>query len=275
VKYKNLLNTKGLLTYAGYKKDIFYHFQSLLRSSPVVHLVGRQYFLRTAGPAGQGAVKAYSNAASLTLTVNGTAVAPLANGQYMHPNGTPIQNVFLWPNALTVGKNVISVDDGAGNVDSMTVYFLGTGTALPADAGARVANLTSSVGPAYFIDVPVADQMPVYIDFDSTGDNTFDVVPSAVAGARLIATRRQSDAAKQTNLAFDLPAAATVYVMFTKEAAVPAWITAAGFTDTGAVGQWRDNTPKLVDYALYSQAFAAGSHVALTTSAIDYIVLVK
>jgi hypothetical protein len=31
-KYKGLLNTKGLLTFAGYKKDIFYHYKSLLQT---------------------------------------------------------------------------------------------------------------------------------------------------------------------------------------------------------------------------------------------------
>jgi beta-galactosidase len=275
VKYKNLLNTKGLLTYAGYKKDIFYHYQSLLQKTPVVHLVGRQYFLRGANGAGQGAVKAYSNAQSLTLTVNGTATAPLANGQYTHPNGTPIRNVFYWPNVLNPGKNVVSASDGAAHVDTMTVYFRGAGTTLPADAGGAVQNLTSSNGPAYFIDTPISDQLPFYVDFDGTGDNTFDLVPAAAAGASFIGTRRQSDATKQTNLAFDLPSGATVFILFTKQAAVPAWITSAGFTDTGATGQWRDNTPKLVDYSLYSHTFGAGSHVALTTSAIDYLILIK
>ncbi len=275
VKYKNLLNTKGLLTYAGYKKDIYYHFKSFLQTAPVVHLVGRQYFVRGADGTGQGAVKAYSNATSLSLTVNGAAVATTANGQYTHPNGTPIANVFRWPNALVVGKNIVSVSDTAGNTDTMTVYFLGAGTTLPADPGARVANLTPSNGPAYFVDTPIADQTPFYLDFDGTGDNTFDVVPAAAAGASFIATRRQSDATKRTDLAFDLPTGATVSVMFTKQATAPAWLASAGFTDTGASGRWRDNSPALVNYALYSHVFAAGAHVALATTSIDYVVLVQ
>jgi beta-galactosidase len=270
-KYKGLLNTKGITTFAGHKKDIFYHFKSLLQASPVVHLVGADYFLR-----GGQAVKAYSNAAMLTLSINGTPVAggAMANNQYKHPNGTPIKNVFYWPSALAMGKNVVSVSDGAGNSDTITVYNRGAGTTLPADPGAKVTNLTATVGQAYFIDVPIADQMPFYFDFDSTGDNGFDVVPSAAAGASFIATRRQSDAAKRTDLAFDLPKGADVFIMFTK-GSVPAWITGGGFTDTGAAGLWRDNTPKLVDYSLYKKTFPAGSHVALTTSAIDYVVLVK
>jgi beta-galactosidase len=171
VKYKGLLNTKGLLTFAGYKKDIFYHVKSLLRSSPVVRLVGRSYFLRSANGTGEGAVKAYSNAANLTLSVNGTPVGEQSNDRYQHPNGTPIHDVFYWPNALALGKNVLEVDDGAGNTDTVTVYYRGSGTTLPADPGARVTNLTASNGPAYFIDRPVADQLPFYLDFDGTGDN--------------------------------------------------------------------------------------------------------
>ena len=275
VKYKNAINTKGILTFANYKKDGFYLYKAFLRSTPVVHLVGPHYFLRTANAAGHGGVKVYSNAAMLTLTVNGAQVGTLANDQYKHPNGTPIKNVFYWDDALTLGKNVVNVSDGQGNGDSMTVSYRGTGTTMPADPGAKVANLTASNGAAFFIDAPVADQRPFYWDFDSTGDNTFDVVPSTIAGASWISTRRQSDATKRTDLAFDLPTGADVYVMFTAQSAAPAWITGASFADTGVTGQWRDNSLKLVPYSLYEHTFASGSHVSLATSAIDYVVLIK
>jgi hypothetical protein len=274
-KYKGLLNTKGLLTFSGYKKDVYYHYKSLLQASPVVHLVGPQYFLRAANGSGQGAVKAYSNASMLTLSINGKQVGSQSNGQHKHPNGTPINDVFYWPNALVPGKNVVSAADASGNSDTMTVYYLGTGTTLPPDAGAKVTTVTASNGSAYFIDTPVADQRPLYFDFDGTGDNTFDVVPAAVSGASWITTKRQSDPLKRTDLAFDLPKGGDVFILFTKQASVPQWITGAGFSDTGAAGQWRDNTPKLVDYSLYRKTFAAGSHVMLATSAIDYVVLVK
>ena len=274
-KYKGLLNTKGLLTFAGYKKDVYYHYKSLLRTTPVVHLVGRNYFARGADAAGQAAVKAYSNAASLTLTINGTAVGTRANNQYTHPNGTPIKNVFYWTNALRLGKNAVTVDDGQGNTDSMTVYFLGTGTTLPSDPGAKVASLTSSNGPAYFIDAPIWDQRPFNLDFDGSGDNSFDVVPAAATGASWIATKRQSDSAKRTNLAFDLTSSADLYIVLTRQGSTPAWVTAAGFTDTGVTGQWRDNSPKLVNYALYKRSVAAGDHVTLQPTTMDYVVLVK
>ncbi len=156
VKYKNLLNTKGLITFGGYKKDVYFHFKSLLqKQTPVVHLVGPHYFLRRANAAGQGPVKAYSNAASLTLTIGGQTLAAMASNRYSHPNGTAIADVFYWPDALRVGKNAISVSDPAGHGDAMTVYYLGSGTTLPADPAAPVQSLTASVGQAYFIDAPI------------------------------------------------------------------------------------------------------------------------
>jgi beta-galactosidase len=274
-KYKGLINTKGLLTFAGYKKNAYYHLQSLLRKTPVVHLVGSEYFLRAADASKHAGVKAYSNAAALTLKVNGALVSKLSNDQYTHPNGTPIHDVFYWSDALLPGKNLVTVDDGAGHSDEMTIYYLGTGASMPVDASATVSNLKSSNGSAYFIAAPIREQVPFYFDFDSTGDNTFDTLPGVLLGASWIATKRQSDAAKRTDLAFDLATAADVFILATKQPAVPAWIASAGFTDTGTTGQWRDNDLKLVPTALYKQSFAAGAHVTLTTSAIDYVVLVK
>jgi hypothetical protein len=264
-----------MVTFAGYKKDAFYHLKSFLRTSPVVHLVAPHYFLRRANAANQGPLKVYSNAMMLTLTINGTQVGSASNNAYTHPNATPIRNVFYWPDVLRPGKNAITVADSAGTTDSMTVYYLGSGTTLPAVAGAKVANLTSSVGQAYFIDTPIAAQRPFYFDFDGTGDNTFDSVPASIVGASWITTRRQSDPAKRTDLAFDLPAGADVFILFTRQATIPSWITAAGFADSGVTGQWRDNTMKLVDYLLYKRTLSGGAHVALASSAIDYVVLIK
>jgi hypothetical protein len=98
---------------------------------------------------------------------------------------------------------------------------------------------------------------------------------TTLPAASWIATRRQSDATKRTDLAFDVTSHADVFILFTKQVAVPAWITAAGFTDTGVTGQWRDNTPKLVDYSLYTRSAAAGTHVTLAPTAVDNVVLVK
>jgi hypothetical protein len=243
-KYKGLVNTKGLLTFSNYKKDVYYHYKSFLKISPVIHVVGPHYFLRSANPAGQGDVKVYCNATTVMLKINGVTKGTKTNGGYSHPNGTVIKNVFFWKNVLSLGKNVITATDAAGNSDATTIYYKGTGNTMPAESGAKVKNLTSSTAasPAYFINKPIADQRPFYWDFDSTGDNTFDVVPSIVAGASWIATRRQSDSKKTTKLAFDLTTAATVYIMASRQATTPGWITSAGFTDTGVPGRWRDNS---------------------------------
>ncbi len=276
-QYKAVINTKGLLTFSNYKKDVYYHFKSFLKTSPVIHVVGAHHFLRGANPAGQGDVKVYSNATTVTLRINGVTKGAKTDGGYSHPNGTVIKNVFYWKNVLSLGKNVIAATDEAGNSDAATIYYKGTGSTMPAESGAKVKNLTSSnaSSPAYFINKAIADQRPFYWDFDGTGDNTFDVVPSVVAAATWIATKRQSDPAKTTGLAFDLTAAATVYIMATKQATTPGWIASAGFADTGVTGKWRDNNLKLVSYALYKKTFASGAHVSLGSSAIDYVVLVK
>jgi len=272
VKYKNALNTKGFLTYSNYKKDIYYLYKSFLNPTPLVHIVGPDYFLRSGAD-----VKVYSNAASMKLTVNGVAQATVPDGNYKHPNGTVIDHVFYWTGVLQLGRNVLQADDGQGNHDTMVVYYKGSGTTMPADAGAKVANLTSSnsSNPAFFMNMPVADQLPCYYDFDGNGDNTFDVVPAVLTGAGWIATKRQSNASNTTNLTFDLPAGGTVYILFTNQGTVPSWITSAGFTDTTITGKWRDNNLSLVDYQLFKRTYPGASHVALGSTPIDFVVLVK
>jgi hypothetical protein len=63
--------------------------------------------------------------------------------------------------------------------------------------------------------------------------------------------------------------------MFTRQSATPSWITDAGFSDTGVSGRWRDDNIKLVDYQLFKVSLAAGSHVALGSSPIDFVIIVK
>ena len=80
------INTKGLITYAGDKKDVYYLYRTFLRpNEPTVHIASKRYFLRQ-GAANNG-IKVYSNAANVTLTLNGQKVSTLANGQYTIPNG--------------------------------------------------------------------------------------------------------------------------------------------------------------------------------------------
>lgn len=276
-KYKGIINTKGILTFANYKKDIYYLFQSFLKpATPIIHIVGPHYFVREADPQGQGAVKVYSNAANLTLTVNGSSMGTQSNGSYMHPNGLIINDVFYWNAVLQTGRNDLVVSDDFGNSDTATIYYKGAGDTLPNEEGAKIVNVTSDNMPAFFINTPLHDQRPFYWDFDSGGDNTFDVVPSELFDAvGWIATKRQSNPAQTSSISFDLTADADVYIMFTKQTSTPLWIMDAGFTDTQVSGQWRDNNIKLVEYQLYKQSYPAGAHVDLGSSSMDFAVIIK
>ena len=276
-KYKGIINTKGLLTFSAYKKDIYYLYQSFLRpDAPVVRIVGPHYFLRNSNPNGTGDIKVYSNASALILTVNGVSQGTQVNGSYMHPNGLVINNVFYWSDVLQLGRNDIVAADASGNADITTVYYKGAGQFMPNEDGAKVINVTSSNIPAFFINTLVYDQRPLYRDFDGSGDNTFDAIPAELSGVvGWIATKRQSDSSKTSSISFDLTADADVYLMFTKQSTTPQWIIDNGFSDTGVTGRWRDNNIRLVDYQLYKASFSAGTHVALASSPIDFLILVK
>jgi len=275
-KYKHALNTKGLSTFSASKKDVYYLYESFLKPAvSLIRIVGPHYFLRNANPLGQGDVKVYSNAAQITLAVNGVEVGTKANGGYAHPNGLMVNNVFYWNDVLRLGRNDVVALDGSGNMDSATIYYKGTGQTMPNEKGAKVINVTSSNIPAFFINTPPLDQRPFYRDFDGSGDNTFDIVPSELAGVGWIATKRQSDPSKTSSISFDLTGDATVYILFTKQDSVPFWISDAGFCDTGASGQWRDNNMHLVDYQLYSKTYKGPSHVVLGSSPLDFTILVR
>ena len=193
-----------------------------------------------------------------------------------HPNGMVINNVFYWTDVLQIGRNDLAACDNFGHCDAATVYYKAAGQRMPNEVGANVVNVTLSNAPAFFINTALRDERPFYRDFDGTGDNTFGTIPSELAGAvGWIATQRQSDPDKTSNISFDLTADAAVYVMFTKQASTPSWIINQRFGDTGVSGQWRDDNIRLVDYQLYKRTFATGSHVDLLSSAIDFVIVVK
>jgi beta-galactosidase len=273
-KYKGM-NTKGLLTAAGFPKDCFYLWKSKARPTvPLVRILGKHWYLRTASRD----VKIYSNRASLTLSVNGVNQGTKADGAYAHPStGGIINNVFYFESVLARGRNTVIASDGAGNADTAVVYFMGEAPAAPADTAETIADLASgnSANPAYFVNQPVQAQWPVYYQCDGKADNTFDAIPSLLEGARWIATRRHSQ--DPTGLSFTVkdPRGAQVYVMMTKQTSAPPWVTAAGFAPAGVSAKWRDNAMDLVDYELYGKAFPAGAKVSLGSSAIDFVVLVK
>ena len=277
-KYKGARNTKGLLTYAGFKKDAWYLYRSFLRpQEPTVHLASKTYFLRR-GRADDG-IKAYANAPALTLSLNGTDQGTRRNGQYRHPNGRAVANVFFWPAPLRPGRNEIRVSDRAGHEDSAIVHYAPAGASRPEETGlVRELRSSNPKSPAWYIEQEARDQWPFYFEFDGTADDTFDVLPDAVRGARWIATRRLSKPEARTDLSFriapDAPRA-TVYVMGSESAALAAALVRAGLSDTGVRGQWRDDSLRLVPFRLYATEARAGDRVAIPGVTADYVVLVK
>jgi beta-galactosidase len=90
------LNDKGLVSFdRRTRKDAFYFYQANWSQSPVLHITGRRYVDR-AYPVLD--VRAYSNAESATLTVNGVKV-----GETRCPD-----RICVWRNVrLVTGENVV------------------------------------------------------------------------------------------------------------------------------------------------------------------------
>jgi beta-galactosidase len=283
VKYKGM-NSKGLETYAGFPKDCYYLWQAKARpATPLVYINGKHWYLRKS----VRDIKVYSNSPAITLYVNGTGKGTRTDGQYTQPSGVGgniINNVFLFDSVLVRGRNTVIAADGSGNADTAILYYEGAvpspADTAPVDTSAAINNLSSSNAKdtAYFINIPVQAQWPVYYQCDGHADNTFDSIPAVLANARWIATKRQSATDSTTGLSFTinphLGQNANVSIMFTAQTTVPSWITAAGFTNTNVSGWWRDNNMNRVRYQLYTHAYAPGATVTLGGSAIDFVVLV-
>jgi len=279
VKYKKPIgwNTKGLLTYAGDKKDIYYLYRCFLRpNEPTVHLASQRYFIRT-GAVDNG-IKAYSSAAKLTLTLNGEKISTLANGSYAQTNGRRVDNVFFWKTPLHTGKNVATVSDGAGHRDSAVLYFYGTNglPELPANPLVTDLHTSNTNNRAYFMDLPVQAQWPIYYDLDSTADNSFDGLPPEIEGAKWIALRRVTKSGQETDLTFKLVRPATIFVVATRQDLAPTFLANTAFKEVSTPGLvWRDNNPMLVSAQLFSRSAAAGEVIHFSPFDRDAIVLVK
>ena len=279
VKYKKPVgwNTKGLLTYAGDKKDVYYLYRCFLRpNEPTVHLTSQRYFLRT-GAVDNG-IKAYSSAAKLTLTLNGETISTLAYGSYTQTNGRRVDNVFFWKTPLHTGKNVATVSDGAGHSDSAVIYFYGANGLPELPATPLVTDLQTSGtnNRAYFMDMPVRAQWPVYYDLDGSADNSFATLPPEIEGAKWIALRRVTKAGQETDLSFKLARPATVFVMATTQDQAPSFLAESGFQEISKPGLvWRDNRLMLVPAQLFTRQVAAGETIHLLPFDRDAIVLLK
>jgi beta-galactosidase len=273
-KYKGVRNTKGLLTYANFKKDAWYLYKAFLRPEvPVVHVTSKTYFLRR-GSATNG-VKAYSNAAALDLSLNGAPKGRQANGAFRHANGRRIDNVFFWPAALRAGRNEVVVRDGAGHEDRAILYYDGEGAPAPEDPLVRDLRSGNAGNRAVFIDQPAQAQWPFYSEFDGTADNTFDLLPEEVSGAGWISTGRMSKPEHRGALSFTAGAPAEVFAMGSEASALDQALRRAGFEATGRTGRWRNDALALVPYRLFRRAVAAGDRVSIPPVTADYVVLVK
>jgi beta-galactosidase len=280
VKYKRPIgwNTKGLLTYAGDKKDIYYLYRCFLRPGvPTVHITSQRYFIRT-GAVDNG-IKAYSSAAELTLTLNGEKISTLENGRYTHSNGRYVNNVFYWKTPLHTGKNIAVVSDDMGHSDSAVIYFYGTNglpellVMNPLITGLQTSNPANH---AYFMDMPVQAQWPIYYDLDSTADNSFAALPAEIEGAKWISLRRVTKYGQETGLSFKLIRPATIFIMVTKQAKAPSFFTSGGFKEVVLPDLfWRDNNLNLVPAQLFSRQASAGEVIHLPQFDRDGIILLK
>jgi beta-galactosidase len=284
LKYKGI-NSKGLLTYAGCKKDVFYLLQSLLRPElPVLQIAGKEWFLRRGSPT--NGIKVYSNLPKLRLRFNGQDMGEQANGRYVQPvTGRRIDNVFWWSGPLRPGRNDVEATDGQGHRDAAVIYYWGKDAPPPpTEPASLVGQLSSSNpdNPAIYIDRPVAAQSPFYYDFDGSADNTFDAIPDELAGAGWIATRRTSKPDCRTGLSFRVSAGgaparggAQVFVLAGDAPGTAESLKAHGFTDAKIAFQWRDNNLNLVPCRVYRLTAAPGQAVTVPKLDGDYLVLAK
>ncbi len=267
-------NTKGLVSATGFKKDAWYLYRTFLRPDlPQIHIASKTYFVRSGRP--DNGIKAYSNAARLTLTVNGVSVGSKRNGEYRHLNERVINNVFYWPVTLQEGRNEVVVSDGS--VADQTILYSGQTPPVdsPADSLVRRLKSSNAESPAWFIDAPVQDRWPFYHPVDGSADNTFGVLPDEVRGASWISTARLSDRSTQTSLSFEVTAAATVYAMGSEAPALDRVLRGAGFTPTGTRGFWWNHDLQRVAYRLWARPTRAGEVIRVPAVTADYVLMFK
>lgn len=102
------INDKGLVTYdRRFRKDAFHFYRAQWSREPMVHLAGRRHTPRPAGPT---AVKAYSNARSATLELDGRVIGTSA----------VTQGIVAWTDVpLAPGPNVLRVRTDSGATDTV------------------------------------------------------------------------------------------------------------------------------------------------------------
>ncbi len=274
-KYKGTLNTKGLVTGGGLRKDAFHLYRAFLRpETPMVHIASATYFLRRGDPA--NGVKVYSNRPALTLFVNGENRGTQRNGAYHHAPKRRVANVFFWKAPLEHGRNEIVARDDEGHEDRVVVYAAPGGVAWPEEKDAPIRGLRSSnpKSPAYFLGMPIREQWPFYYELDGTADNTFDRIPAEFADASWIATQRLSKPERRTEISFVATRPLQAFVMRTAGAGAAA-LQAAGFEATPLRGEWRNDALRLSPFEVLARTAQPGDRVRVPAETRDYVVLIK
>jgi beta-galactosidase len=271
-KLRGVINSKGLITFAHYRKDVYYLFKAFGRSdAAVLHICGKHWYLRGQG---NNAIKVYANARQVTLAVNGRNLGARSNGRDYQVDGRTVRNVFFWENALQPGRNTVTASDGT-NIDTCAIYHAPADSSMPEDKDALITGLSATNGEAHYLGMAPQDQWPVYAQWDGGSRNTFDAIPEILRSSPsgrvgFIATHRQSNPAECTDLAFSISPQAggpvDLYLLFTPQVMLPGWIQRAGFEDTGATGRWRNYDLLLVDYQIFKKTCQPGERVYLESS---------
>ena len=236
-----------------------------------------------------GAVpRGYSGSISMPLSGHCLPQLPFDQGMHQECDVVPprayvpekVDNVFFWPVALHTGKNVVMASDGQGHTDTATIYFYGKDglPEMPSDP-LLISGLTSSNAgnPAYYMNMPIHEQWPIYYDFDSNADNSWNAIPPQSNNATWIALRRVTVQAgpptkhdpkptldQSTDLSFTATKAENIYIMATQMDAPPAFATRGQFKEVspGATTLWRNNDLLLVPAQLYVHVAAAGEKIS-------------
>lgn len=111
------INDKGLVTYdRAVRKDAYYWYQANWSDKPMIYITSRRFVERTTDSV---AVKVYANAESVTLTVNGKALATVKVDDH----------IAIWPDVpLSPGENRITVTGAAAGGQTITDAVVWTRT---------------------------------------------------------------------------------------------------------------------------------------------------
>jgi beta-galactosidase len=175
------INDKGLVTRdRAVRKDAFYWYKANWATTPTLYITSRRWTQRTNASTD---IKVYSNAASVTATLNGASLG----------SRTSTDHLFTWPGVtLQPGENLIQVTatvDGVPQTDAVT-WTLNTAPSAfsPVEAENYVAQSGTQLGPTTDTGggqnvgyIAPGDWLAYDLYFDGTTPNT--VVTRVASGA--------------------------------------------------------------------------------------------